>query len=190
VFTARSELSVRTQFGLMLVLPVRHVKKHRAVFDVRTVLWRVAAVWYGALRDDLLETVLDITPFEFGMPWTNLRRFLLVWSCAEDTFGRGAMIKPRRRGRGNGCGSTIGERWGRSKKKKSGGGGEFLVRISFLARRGSRYGRFKTVSVLRESVRATFAVRKYSGCTYCAKLALFGRHGNTCVCVRIVGSCW
>ena len=133
----------------------------------------VAVAWYGAFHDDLLETVLDITPFEFGMPWTNLWRFLLVWSCAEDTFGRGAMIMPLRRGRGERLWKHDRGKVGQEGKKKWVVGGEFLVRISFLARRGSRYVRFKTVSVLRESVRSTFAVRKYSGFMYSAKLSRY-----------------
>ena len=92
-----------------------------------------------------------------------------------------------KRGGGNGCGSTIGERWGRREKKWV-VGGEFLVRISFLARRGSRYVRFKTVSVLRESVRSTFAVRKYSGFMYSAKLSRCLDGMETRVSVWIVES--
>lgn len=51
------------------------------------------------------------------------------------------------------------------------------------ARRDSRYVRFKTVSVLRESVRSTFAVRKYSGFMYSANYrAVWTAWKHVCLC--------
>jgi hypothetical protein len=85
------------------------------------------------------------------MPWTNLWRFLVVRSCAEgvdnDKVERWRVGK-----RDRGMQSKVGK-----EGKKRVVGGEFLVRISFFARRGSRPSRPP------DPVRFTYGLRKNKG---------------------------